>query len=114
VNRLPRWRIAAAIFILGGLAFFGAIFTPIYFHNLQLQNYVAGLTEQPGAQNQSEDALRAQVLEKARALDLPITPDNIKIYRSAEKLRIEVRYFVRVTLPGYTVDLHFYPGAGSK
>jgi hypothetical protein len=25
-----------------------------------------------------------------------------------------VRYFVRVSLPGYTVDLHFYPGAGSR
>jgi hypothetical protein len=29
-------------------------------------------------------------------------------------VRIDVRYFVRVTLPGYTVDLHFYPGAGSR
>jgi len=25
-----------------------------------------------------------------------------------------VRYAVRVTLPGYPVDLHFYPGAGSR
>jgi len=29
-------------------------------------------------------------------------------------MRIDVRYFVRVNLPAYTVDLHFYPGAGSK
>jgi len=25
-----------------------------------------------------------------------------------------VRYSVRVNLPLYTVDLHFYPGAGSQ
>jgi hypothetical protein len=28
--------------------------------------------------------------------------------------RIDVRYNARVDLPLYTVDLHFYPGAGSK
>ena len=28
--------------------------------------------------------------------------------------RIDVRYVARVDLPLYTVDLHFYPGAGSK
>ena len=31
-----------------------------------------------------------------------------------EGIRISVRYFVRVSMPGYTVDLHFYPGAGSR
>jgi hypothetical protein len=29
-------------------------------------------------------------------------------------VHIEVRYAVRVDLPFYTVDLHFYPGAGSR
>jgi hypothetical protein len=29
-------------------------------------------------------------------------------------MRIDVRYQVRVDLPGYTVNLHFYPGAGSR
>jgi len=38
----------------------------------------------------------------------------VQIVRSQGGLRIDVRYFVRVTLPGYTVDLHFYPGAGSR
>jgi hypothetical protein len=38
----------------------------------------------------------------------------VHIDRSADGLRIDVRYFVRVTLPFYTVDLHFYPGAGSR
>jgi hypothetical protein len=54
------------------------------------------------------------VLSKARELDLPVKEDNVHIIRSPEGLRIDVRYFVRVTVPGYTVDLHFYPGAGSR
>jgi hypothetical protein len=53
------------------------------------------------------------VLDRAHQLDLPVKEDNVHIIRSREGVRIDVRYFVRVSLPGYTVDLHFYPGAGS-
>jgi hypothetical protein len=54
------------------------------------------------------------VLDKARALDLPVQPGNVQIVRREGTVRIDVRYIVRVDLPGYTVDLHFYPGAGSR
>jgi len=113
VNALPRWRIAAAILILVGLAFFAAMFSPIYFHNLQLQNYVTDVAARPGIQSRSDDLLRTWVLDKAHELDLPVKADNVKILRSQDGMRIDVRYFVRVNFPGYTVDLHFYPGAGS-
>jgi hypothetical protein len=43
-----------------------------------------------------------------------VKQDNVQVIRSRDGVRIDVRYFVRVTLPGYTVDLHFYPGAGSR
>ena len=48
------------------------------------------------------------------SLDLPVRADNVKIVHSKDGMRIDVRYFVRVNAPGYTVDLHFYPGAGSR
>ena len=40
--------------------------------------------------------------------------DNVHIERTADSVHIEVRYLVRVDLPLYTVDLHFYPGAGNR
>ena len=66
------------------------------------------------SQTQTDDALRQIVLSKAMELDLPVKADNVHINRLPDSLRIDVRYFVRVNLPGYTVDLHFYPGAGSR
>ena len=108
---VPRWRIAAAIAVLAALLGFGALFAPIYAHNLELQNYVAEITQNVSA---PETTLLQQVVDKARSLDLPVTADNVHITHSPEGTRIDVRYFVRVTLPGYTVDLHFYPGAGSR
>jgi hypothetical protein len=114
VNRVPRWRIAASIIVLGVLGGFGVLFTPIYIHNLQLQQYVADLTHNAEAHSATDQSLRDNVLKKAGELDLPVKADNVHIDRVGDDLRIDVRYFVRVTLPLYTVDLHFYPGAGSR
>jgi hypothetical protein len=114
VNPVPRWRIAAAIAVLAALLGFGIMFAPIYLGNLELQTYVSEITRTVDNKNQPDEALRQNVLNKARELDLPVKADNVHIMRSPEGLRIDVRYFVRVTIPGYTVDLHFYPGAGSR
>ena len=114
MNHLPRWRIAAATFVVVGLALFLLKVGPIYFHNLELQNFVGDLAARPQTTGQADELVRSQVLEKARALDLPVQPDNVKIARTGNQMRIDVRYIVTVDLPGYTVDLHFYPGAGSR
>lgn len=108
------WRVAAACIVLAGLLFFAARLTPIYLHNLQLQNYVAEVAARSDSASKSDDLLRTWVLDRAQVLGLPVKPDNVQIVRSGDALRIDVRYVVRVTLPGYTVDLHFYPGAGSR
>jgi hypothetical protein len=114
VNPVPRWRIAAAVAVLAALLGFGALFTPIYVDNLKLQGFVAEITRRADSRSQSDEALRQTILRKAIELDLPVKADNVQIERRPEELRIQVRYFVRVNLPLYTVDLHFYPGAGSR
>jgi hypothetical protein len=114
VNPVPRWRIAAAVAVLAALLGFGVMFAPIYAGNLKLQTYVAEITRQVDSRKQPDAVLRQNVLNRARQLDLPVKADNVQIIRSPEGLRIDVRYFVRVSFPGYTVDLHFYPGAGSR
>lgn len=114
MNGVPRWRIAAAVVVLAGLFYFLALFTPIYLRNLELQRYVSALTQSGTAGSRPDTALREAVADKARQLNLPVAEDNVHVERTAEGVHIDVRYFVRVTLPGYTVDLHFYPGAGSR
>ena len=111
---LARWRIVAALAVVAGLAVFGVEVGPIYIHNLQLQSFVGTLTARPENLSQGDDALRQQVLKRAQALDLPVRGENVQIARREGSVRIDVRYIVRVDLPGYTVDLHFYPGAGSR
>jgi hypothetical protein len=119
VKPVPRWRIAAAIAVMAILLGFGALVAPIYAHNLELQNYVAKITQNASPAlspngSPSDAILVQQVLDKARELNLPVMADNVHVIRSPEGTKVDVRYFVRVTLPGYTVDLHFHPGVGSR
>lgn len=109
-----RLRIAAAVLILVVLAILGARLAPLYLDNMRLQSYVASLTQDADALTRPDEALRVAVLEKAAFLGLPVKAGNVHIKRSTESMRIDVRYFVRVDFPLYTVDLHFYPGAGSR
>jgi hypothetical protein len=91
-----------------------AVFTPIYLHNLQFQNYVGGLTQNVDQQTRPDAELLPLILQKAHSLRLPVTADDVHIIRSPGAIRIDVRYLVPVKLPGYAVNLHFYPGAGSR
>ena len=58
MNRLPCWRIAAAVLILAGLIAFLAMFAPIYFRNLELQRYVSDLTHSAANTQKSDDLLQ--------------------------------------------------------
>jgi hypothetical protein len=109
-----RLRQAAGVIVLAVLVLLGFRLIPFYFHNQELQQFVEEATHRPAALTSGDDVLRSWVLTKAADLELPVVADNVHIHREAEKLRIEVRYVVRVNLPLYTVDLHFYPGAGSR
>ncbi len=113
-NRVPLWRVIAALFIVGGMLFFLALFTPYYLRNLKLQTFVSETARRVEFQTQSDDLLKQMVLAKAQQLNLPVAEDNVHISRSPAGVHIDVRYFVNVSFPGYTVRLHFYPGAGSR
>jgi hypothetical protein len=107
-------RIAAAVLILIILGILGARLLPLYLDNMRLQSYVEGITRDADNKTQPDDALRVAVLNKAAFLGLPVKAENVHIKRSEDNTRIDVRYIVHVDLPMYTVDLHFYPGAGSR
>ena len=114
MNKVPRWRLAVAFLILAGLVFFLARFAPYYYRNFELQSFVSEITRRAEVQAKSEAMLRSLVVEKAHQLELPITEDQVHVTHPMDGVRIDIRYFVRIDLPGYTVNLHFYPGAGSR
>jgi hypothetical protein len=109
----PKWRLAVGVLVLVALAGFGVELIPLYYRNYQFQRYVSLAAQRVQNQTKSDDALREWLLDKADSLQLPVKAGDVHIQRSADGLRIDVRYAVRVDLPGYTVSLHFDPGAGN-
>ena len=108
-----RLRQAAGVLVLAILVYLGVKLVPIYLHDQELQRFVADVARRPAARAASDDVLRSWVLAKAADLELPVTSNNIRIQRAPGTVHLDVRYIVHVDLPLYTVDLHFYPGAGS-
>ncbi len=109
---VARWRIAAGAAVLAALAFLAVRLAPVFMDNYQLQRYVEEIAQNAGNQTRSDDLLRTWVVEKAAALDLPVRVQDVQVKRSSDGIRINVRYLVRVELPVYSIDLHFYPSAG--
>ncbi len=100
---------AAVLLILIGL---GVILIPPYATNWKLQNYVNALADDPSTPKQTEQAVRAQVVNKAAALGLPLSADDVHVTISQGTVRIDVLYMVQVNVIGYAVDLHFRPAGG--
>lgn len=111
---VPRWRIAAGIAVLLLMVLFAAVLLPVYIHNFEFQSFVASLTHNASVQAMDDDALRAEVVAKAHSLHLAVLAHDVQISHAADGTHVAVRYFVTVSLPGYTTNLHFGPGGPSR
>jgi hypothetical protein len=103
---LPAWRIGAGVAVLGAFSWFAVLLVPVYLRNLQLQDF---LRETPAA---SDEMLQQAILNKSHSLGLDITPDHLQIRRPPGGGPTSVRYVIRVTIPLYSVDLHFSSNVG--
>jgi hypothetical protein len=61
--------------------------------------------------NKTEDAIRNGLYEKARDLEIPIRPEDIKIQKTGDDVMISADYTVHVDLPFYPLDLNFHPSS---
>lgn len=103
----------AAAIVLALVGFCGLLFRP-YLRNWRFQTYLEQLAFGGAVPQRPELQIRADVANHAARLGLPVSPDQVRVTKSPAGVYLEVRYFVRVDLPLYTVDLHFRPTAGVR
>ena len=108
--KLPLWRLALAVLVLGTMAAVLLSLMPVYFENYQLGQFVKQLARGPNA---TDDNIRAAVLRRARELDLPLDPGDVAITHADGKSGIETRYKVQMDFLLYQVDLHFHANASA-
>jgi hypothetical protein len=108
------WRVVLGIAVLTALVAFTALLSGPYYRNWKLQRYLEETAFSAEAKSSSGDLVGAAVADQAARLGLPVRTEQIRVTRSDGGLYIEARYFVRVDLLLYTVDLHFRPSAGVR
>ena len=109
--RPARWRIAAGVAVLLLLVFFAVRLLPAYLLNLEFQRALTEIVERPATRTTLDDMLRAEVVNRAARLGLPVRLEDVGVKRTDRRIEIEVLYVVPVELPLYSVDLHFRPRA---
>lgn len=111
---LPLWRLIAGVLVLVAMAAVLLALAPVYIEDFELRQYVRALARAPGAESAADDRLRGSVLERARALHLPVRAEDVQIAHSGRKVELQIKYAVQMDFSLYQVDLHFHPSAASR
>jgi Flp pilus assembly protein CpaB len=101
------WRILAAVVILAALAGAAVWLAPAYVRHYRFQRAMDAVMAEPDIGRRPVEAIQVAVAARAATLGIPLKPEQVRVDWRAGRLRAEVRYFIRVDLPLYTVDLHF-------
>lgn len=103
------WRNAAGLAVLAAMLALGVLLIPPYVRDWKFQGLINQLAEDPATSQKNPELIRANVVDRAAGLGVPVHLDDVHVTRSGDELHIEVLYVVHVDLPIYTVDLHFRP-----
>jgi|SRR5687768_7740919 hypothetical protein len=87
---------------------------PPYFNNYQFDDWMASESRLGTYSGKSVDAIRDDVIKKAREYDIVLGPEQVRVDQDGRNTRISASYTVHVDLPFYPVDLQFTPGAETK
>ena len=110
--------------LIGFLAIVGAVYAGFQIVPPELNNYsfsddLKSIAMMGGANaHQTDQELVDSVMRKAKEHEIPLTPDRVTVQRigtpGAPAVYLAVDYSVPVSLPGYSLTLHFAPNSGNK
>jgi len=75
---------------------------PIMIHVGELDKEISTLADRANRREYNDQRIRRTILDKAEALDLPVAKESINIKRTSNRIKVTVRYIVRIEFPGYT------------
>lgn len=103
-----RIRLGALLFVLAAAAgiYLAINFIPPYWTYLSMQDPVKEAAMAAAARG-DEARVRADLIRRAKELDLTLEEDNIEITRDGPMLLIRVSWVARVDLPRYRYDIPF-------
>jgi hypothetical protein len=102
------------LLFLAAVIYAGFKIIPVYVNNYQLEDYMRTQTPFWLTDHASAEAIRKNIVAKARDLDLPLAIQEVKVDASANRVAVSLDYSVPVDLKVYTLQLHFTPSSENR
>lgn len=80
--------------------------TPLIISVGELDKEISVLADRANRREYKDKRILADILQKAEALDLPVTKKNVTIKRTSKRIKITVTYDILIEFPGYTYVWH--------
>jgi hypothetical protein len=72
----------------------------------ELDKEISVLADRANRREYKDPRILADILQKAEALDLPVTKKDVSIKRTSKRIKITVEYDLPIEFPGYTYVWH--------
>src|SRR5438093_11803211 len=89
------------LLIFIALLFAGTQYVPAYFAAFQFNDYIRQEVKYAVTSRKTPESLRPNIVQKAKDLDIPITPQDIKITRRGPAFSLELEYHWPIDLKVY-------------
>jgi len=80
--------------------------TPLVISVGELDKEISVLADRANRREYKDPRILEAILEKAEALDLPVTKKDVTIKRTSKRIKITVTYDIPIEFPGYTYVWH--------
>jgi hypothetical protein len=101
-------KIGCALWVIGaviaGMVAFKMI--PVKVKSAELYDFMVDQAKWAG--NQTNDALKKSIVNKAHELGLPLDDKGVQVEKDRDRVRMEAVYTVPVEFPGYTYYWEFH------
>jgi len=102
---------AAGAAALALLILVGVRLLPAYWRNLEFQRALRSVASTGLSSGAADEAVRVAAVNAAAKLGIALRLESVTLRRAHGRLELETLYVVPVSLPLYSVDLHFRPRA---
>ncbi|MCP4903033.1 MAG: hypothetical protein GY906_39215 [bacterium] len=114
---MKSWRIQRGEISVGCLIGFAVLIVvaliaiktvPVMISVGEMQKEIEGLAERGNMSHRyrQDSFLHARIIDKSEDLRLRLSPENVKIERRSQDIRIRVEYDIEIRYPGYTYIWH--------
>jgi hypothetical protein len=93
------------VLLVGGFMLYKLL--PLYWGNFQVDRMISEQAVYYTNFPKSDDAVAAAISQKAQEFSVPVSPEQVTVFRTPSDLTISVEYTVHVDIPVHPFDLNF-------